>query len=545
MLALTATHLVKFCGERDVAVIVSAHFWGQRNLTIIMSAHSGSARTVVIANSAFGVVAEKQQSIRAFMAPAGLGPSNPPGELCPGPLAHACSGPAALPGARTPAGQATLFMGEPRQNAALRQTSGKAKIPGAKALRRGGQATMREFLPRMSASCRPGQGTVGGLGTGADVRQRARQGCGDAMSMGAYLNVNCTRSASFVRASPPDGGPSAGDGVLSNTTMSGAHGDLEGASIQSGCLEDCRGTRYNPCAALGEPERTATLHDPPVSQVRVLQNAAVSSNERVQCGVASNNEQSSSLFASEAAERAFQEVFAASEDSEALCFMDDALVDAVGAAEGLREGGAGPGWHRQGVGNSNGSDAWQREPFGIQGLGTDAREEAFAAAGGIQEWEEAGANHREGDSSGEPGVEQRGGSVELGKRKEGEGGRNGRRGGWCGDEDAAGVAGRRKEGEGGRNGSPEGGCGIEGAGGKAGSGKEGEGRRTGTGEGGCGNEGAAGEAGSGKEGAAAAWKRIADLMRPPRCKGHGEECVVRHVKKAGVNQGTALHGSVG
>jgi hypothetical protein len=37
--------------------------------------------------------------------------------------------------------------------------------------------------------------------------------------------------------------------------------------------------------------------------------------------------------------------------------------------------------------------------------------------------------------------------------------------------------------------------------------------------------------------AVAAWQRIRQLMKPPNCKGHGEECVVRHVKKGGVNQG--------
>jgi hypothetical protein len=43
--------------------------------------------------------------------------------------------------------------------------------------------------------------------------------------------------------------------------------------------------------------------------------------------------------------------------------------------------------------------------------------------------------------------------------------------------------------------------------------------------------------------AVAAWQRIQQLMKPPKCKGHGEECVVRHVKKGGVNQGELLAAS--
>ena len=37
--------------------------------------------------------------------------------------------------------------------------------------------------------------------------------------------------------------------------------------------------------------------------------------------------------------------------------------------------------------------------------------------------------------------------------------------------------------------------------------------------------------------AVAAWQRIQQSMKPPRCKGHGEACVVRQVKKKGPNQG--------
>lgn len=33
------------------------------------------------------------------------------------------------------------------------------------------------------------------------------------------------------------------------------------------------------------------------------------------------------------------------------------------------------------------------------------------------------------------------------------------------------------------------------------------------------------------------WKQIQDRMKPPLCKGHGEPCVIRQVKKGGANQG--------
>jgi hypothetical protein len=35
----------------------------------------------------------------------------------------------------------------------------------------------------------------------------------------------------------------------------------------------------------------------------------------------------------------------------------------------------------------------------------------------------------------------------------------------------------------------------------------------------------------------AAWQRIANRMVPPKCRGHGEACVLRTVKKSGPNQG--------
>eukprot|EP00884_Botryococcus_braunii_P005411 jgi/Botrbrau1/14871/Bobra.0298s0005.1 len=41
--------------------------------------------------------------------------------------------------------------------------------------------------------------------------------------------------------------------------------------------------------------------------------------------------------------------------------------------------------------------------------------------------------------------------------------------------------------------------------------------------------------------AVAAWNRIRQMMKPPKCRGHGEECVVRHVKKAGANQGRVFY----
>ncbi len=40
--------------------------------------------------------------------------------------------------------------------------------------------------------------------------------------------------------------------------------------------------------------------------------------------------------------------------------------------------------------------------------------------------------------------------------------------------------------------------------------------------------------------AKAVWKQIQNRMKPPLCKGHGEPCVIRQVKKGGVNQGMPL-----
>ena len=40
--------------------------------------------------------------------------------------------------------------------------------------------------------------------------------------------------------------------------------------------------------------------------------------------------------------------------------------------------------------------------------------------------------------------------------------------------------------------------------------------------------------------AKAVWRQIQDRMKPPLCKGHGEPCVIRQVKKGGVNQGKPL-----
>ncbi|BDA45375.1 probable DNA-(apurinic or apyrimidinic site) lyase 2 [Coccomyxa sp. Obi] len=41
--------------------------------------------------------------------------------------------------------------------------------------------------------------------------------------------------------------------------------------------------------------------------------------------------------------------------------------------------------------------------------------------------------------------------------------------------------------------------------------------------------------------AKAVWKQIQDRMKPPLCKGHGEPCVIRQVKKSGVNQGRVFY----
>ena len=37
--------------------------------------------------------------------------------------------------------------------------------------------------------------------------------------------------------------------------------------------------------------------------------------------------------------------------------------------------------------------------------------------------------------------------------------------------------------------------------------------------------------------AATAWKQIQNRMKPPKCKGHNEDCVIRQVKKKGPNLG--------
>ena len=39
--------------------------------------------------------------------------------------------------------------------------------------------------------------------------------------------------------------------------------------------------------------------------------------------------------------------------------------------------------------------------------------------------------------------------------------------------------------------------------------------------------------------AASAWKQIQERMKPPKCKGHNEDCVIRQVKKKGPNFGEA------
>lgn len=41
--------------------------------------------------------------------------------------------------------------------------------------------------------------------------------------------------------------------------------------------------------------------------------------------------------------------------------------------------------------------------------------------------------------------------------------------------------------------------------------------------------------------AAAAWRTIQEKMKPPKCRGHNEECVIRQVKKKGPNFGEGLN----
>ncbi len=40
--------------------------------------------------------------------------------------------------------------------------------------------------------------------------------------------------------------------------------------------------------------------------------------------------------------------------------------------------------------------------------------------------------------------------------------------------------------------------------------------------------------------AASAWKQIQERMKPPKCKGHNEDCVIRQVKKKGPNFGELM-----
>ncbi len=42
---------------------------------------------------------------------------------------------------------------------------------------------------------------------------------------------------------------------------------------------------------------------------------------------------------------------------------------------------------------------------------------------------------------------------------------------------------------------------------------------------------------AGKAAVTAAWSRIQNKMKAPKCKGHGEDCVIREVKKNGPNKG--------
>lgn len=44
----------------------------------------------------------------------------------------------------------------------------------------------------------------------------------------------------------------------------------------------------------------------------------------------------------------------------------------------------------------------------------------------------------------------------------------------------------------------------------------------------------------GRAEAAAAWRSIRQKMKPPTCSGHGEACVIRQVKKAGLNKGVGF-----
>jgi len=42
---------------------------------------------------------------------------------------------------------------------------------------------------------------------------------------------------------------------------------------------------------------------------------------------------------------------------------------------------------------------------------------------------------------------------------------------------------------------------------------------------------------AGKAAVTAAWSKIQNKMKAPKCKGHGEDCVIREVKKNGPNKG--------
>ena len=53
-------------------------------------------------------------------------------------------------------------------------------------------------------------------------------------------------------------------------------------------------------------------------------------------------------------------------------------------------------------------------------------------------------------------------------------------------------------------------------------------------------KGSSGRLGFAKPSAVEAWNKIKDKMKPPKCKGHNEDCVIRQVKKKGPNNGELM-----
>ena len=54
-------------------------------------------------------------------------------------------------------------------------------------------------------------------------------------------------------------------------------------------------------------------------------------------------------------------------------------------------------------------------------------------------------------------------------------------------------------------------------------------------------KGVSGRLGKPKQSAIQAWNKIKERMKPPKCRGHNEDCVIRQVKKKGPNHGIFIY----